>query len=247
MGLLAAFQFLTLLPVKQNFTPRQIGRSTVYFPVVGIVIGLALSGLNYLLSLILPSAAVNVFLVATLAISSGGLHLDGLADTLDGIAGHRSVEKRLEIMRDSRIGGMGAIGIALFLLVEYVLLHSIPGQLKLNALVLAPVLSRWAMVNAIFIFPYARPSGLGRVFKDHMNWQKFALATLVALILTVVLFTWSGLVIMAGTWIIIILIGMFLTRQLKGLTGDSYGAINEVAALTVFFMVVMLAFKDWRI
>jgi adenosylcobinamide-GDP ribazoletransferase len=110
MSLLAAFQFLTILPVKRSFTSEQVGRASAYFPVVGAVIGLALAGINYLLGLILPEEVVNVILIALLAVFSGGLHLDGLADTMDGIAGHRTPEKRLEIMRDSRIGGFAAIG-----------------------------------------------------------------------------------------------------------------------------------------
>src|SRR5512136_510374 len=97
LSLLAAFQFLTLLPIRRSFTAGQTGRSTVYFPLVGIAIGLVLAALNYLLSLVLPASVVNVLLVAALAAASGALHLDGLADTFDGIAGHRTAEQRLEI------------------------------------------------------------------------------------------------------------------------------------------------------
>jgi adenosylcobinamide-GDP ribazoletransferase len=244
---LAAFQFLTLLPIKRSFTAQQIGRSTVYFPVVGIVIGLILAGVNYVLSLILPSAVVNILLVATLAILSGALHLDGLADTLDGIAGHRTAEERLAIMKDSRIGGFGAIGVALFLIIEYVSLNSIPNNLKLYVLILAPTLSRWAMVNSIFVYPYARPSGLGRAFKDAVNWWRFGLATLVTVLLAVVSFRLAGLVVLAGCWIIITLTALYIKRQLNGLTGDTYGAINEVAVVTVFLMVTLLAFKHWLV
>ena len=92
MELLAALQFLTLLPISRHFTSEQMGRSTAYFPVVGIIIGLVLAGVNYLLSWIFPSSVVNALLVAALAIFSGALHLDGLTDTLDGMAGHRTAE-----------------------------------------------------------------------------------------------------------------------------------------------------------
>ena len=247
MELLAAIQFLTLWPISRNFTSEQMGRSTAYFPVVGIIIGLVLAALNYLLSWILPSAVVNILLVAALAIFSGALHLDGLADTLDGMAGHRTTEERLEIMRDSRIGGFGAIGIALFLLIEFVTLNSIPDDLKLYVLILAPTLSRWAMVNAIFVYPYARPSGLGKSFKEAVNRQQFIIATLVTLIVAVVLFRVAGLVIMALAWIIMTLFALFLKRQLKGLTGDTYGAINEITVVSVFLVVNMLAFNHWLV
>lgn len=247
MDLLAAFQFLTLLPVKRSFNAEQIGRSTVYFPIVGIVIGLVLAGVNYLLSLILPASVVNVLLVAALAISSGALHLDGLADTLDGIAGHRTPEQRLEIMRDSRIGGFGAIGIGLFLLIEYVSLNSIPDELKLYVLILAPVLSRWAMVYSIFAYPYARPAGLGRAFKDAVSWRQLAVATLVAVLIAGVLFKMAGVIVMAGCWVIVTLIATYLKSQFKGLTGDTYGAINEMTTISVFILLSMLAFKHWLV
>lgn len=247
MSLLAAFQFLTILPVKGNFSAQQVGRSAVYFPVVGVVIGLILAAINYVFSLILPSTVVVVLLVAATAVLSGALHLDGLADTLDGMAGHRTAEERLEIMRDSRIGGFGAIGVALFLLGEYVALNSIPGDMRMYILILAPTLSRWAMVNAIFVFPYARPSGLGQAFKGAVGWPQFIIATAFSLIVSGVLFRLAGMAIMAGVWVITVLASVYLKRQLKGLTGDTYGALNEVATVSALLVVTMLAFKHWLI
>lgn len=245
MGLLAAFQFLTLLPIKRSFTAEQVGRSSVYFPIVGLVIGLVLAGLDWGLGIILPAAVVNVLLVTALAVLSGGLHLDGLADTLDGMAGHRTPEERLAIMKDSRIGGFGAIGIALFLLVEYVTLNSIPGAVKMPVLILAPVLSRWAMVNSIFVYPYARPAGLGKAFKGAVTLRYFIIATLVSLALAAVLFRWAGLIIMAGTWLVVTLTALHFKSRLKGLTGDTYGAINEVSLVVALFITLLLAHNHW--
>ena len=109
---------------------------------------------------------VNVIIIAGMAILSGGLHLDGLADTLDGMAGSRTAEERLTIMRDSRVGSFGAFGLALVLLIQFVALNSVPEEYRTGIIILAPVLSRWAMVNAIFVYPYVRPDGLGRSFGD---------------------------------------------------------------------------------
>jgi adenosylcobinamide-GDP ribazoletransferase len=245
LGLLAAFQFLTLLPIKRSFTAEQVGRSCVYFPVVGLVIGLVLAGLNWGLGNFLPSAVVNVLLVAVLAVFSGGLHLDGLADTLDGLAGHRTPEQRLAIMKDSRIGGFGAIGIALFLLIEYITLNNIPGSVKLPVLILAPVLSRWAMVNSIFVYPYARPAGLGKAFKDAVNLRHFIIATLVGLIAAVALLRWAGLIILAGSWLIATLMALHFKSRLKGLTGDTYGAINEISFFVVLLVAFLMAYNHW--
>jgi adenosylcobinamide-GDP ribazoletransferase len=247
LGLLAALQFLTLLPIKRSFTTRELGRSTANFPVVGLLMGLFLAGLSLLLDRILPGSVVNIIMVAGLALCSGALHLDGLADTLDGIAGHRTPERRLEIMRDSRIGGFGAIGIAIFLIIEYVLLNSLGGTPRLFALILAPTLSRWGMVNAIFVYPYARLAGLGKAYKDAVRWPQFLAATSVAFVASILLFRTGGLIIIAAVWIIINLLAMFFKSRLNGLTGDTYGAINEVGTISVFFMVVLLEYNHWLI
>lgn len=247
MGLLAALQFLTILPVKRSFTVEELGRSTVSFPVVGLLMGLVLAGLCYLLDLILPGSVVNIILVSGLAIFSGGLHLDGLADTCDGLAGHRTPEQRLEIMRDSRIGGFGAIGLALFLLSEYVLLNSIPDTSRLFALILAPTLSRWAMVNTIFVYPYARETGLGKVYKDSVGWRQFLIASLIALAASLLLFRAAGLIIIAAVWTLTSLLAIFLKSRLNGLTGDTYGFINEMATAGVFLIVILLTHNRWLI
>ena len=247
MGLLAAFQFLTLLPIKRNFDSRQLGGSTVYFPIVGLVIGLLLAGVNYLLHFILPQAVINILLVGLLALCSGGLHLDGLADTFDGIAGHRTVERRLEIMRDSRIGGFGAIGLGMVLIMEYIMLNGVPLNVLWLVLITAPVISRWCMVYAIASFPYARSEGLGKAFKDAVTWKQFALATLIAMILCIGLLGAAGLIMLAGAWLITLSLSLYFKKLLKGLTGDTYGAINEIATIGVFFMAVMLTFNNWLI
>ena len=245
MELLAALQFLTILPVKRNFTSEQIGRSTVWFPVIGLVIGGILLGLHYVLILLLPSGVVNGLLLATLVILSGGLHLDGLADTVDGLAGHRTPERRLEIMRDSHIGAIGAAGLFLFLIIEYIALNNIPDKYLPFTLLLAPTVSRWMMVYAIFAFPYARPEGLGKAFKEAVGRSEFLIATFLTLLLAVILFPTAGPVIAAGTWIIISLAALYIKGQIGGLTGDTYGAINEIALIAVLLAVNVLIFKHW--
>ena len=243
MELLAALQFLTILPSKRNFTSGQIGRATAYFPIVGLIIGLILFGLHYLLDFLLPAGIVNALLLAALIVLSGGLHLDGLADTVDGLAGHRTPERRLEIMHDSRIGGIGAVGLFLFLIIEYVALNSIPEKWMVFTLLLAPTVSRWAMVAAIFTYPYVRAEGLGKAFKHGISWEELLIASLVTLVLTVILFKIAGLVIIASVFIIINGAALYFKRQLGGLTGDTYGAINEIAMITVLLTINAMAFK----
>jgi adenosylcobinamide-GDP ribazoletransferase len=246
-GLLAAFQFLTILPVKRNFTAEQLGRSSVWFPIVGLAIGLILAAFSWVFR-VFPDAVANVLLIVLMVILSGGIHLDGVADTMDGIAGHRTTEQRLAIMRDSRIGGFGAIGLVLVLLVQYVALNGVAGftdRLMIASLILAPVISRWAMVYAIFAYPYARPTGLGRVYKDAVTWQCCLLATLITLAVSVILLGPCGLIVTAGVWVITSLIAIYIKHQLNGLTGDTYGAINEAATAAVFLLVTLMAYNHW--
>ena len=127
MRFLAALKFLTIIPLPSRLepTPEEVGHSLAYFPVVGIIIGLILAGLNWLLGLFLPPAVVAGLVLVFMVVISGALHLDGFADTCDGIAGHRTAEERLQVMRDSRVGAFAVIGVSLLLLVKYVLFNTL--------------------------------------------------------------------------------------------------------------------------
>ena len=242
---LAALQFLTIIriPWRREVQTEDLGRSAGYFPVVGLIIGLILAGLNWLFGLILPSSVANALLIVSLVILSGALHLDGFVDTCDGIGGHKPVEARWEVMHDSRAGGFGIVGVVLLLLVKYVSLDSIPEPLLMMTLVLMPVLSRWAMAYAIFIYPYARPSGLGKVFKQGTSWPRFTMATLIAFVIVVALIPLlrlTGLAAMFGVWIITVVLAAYFKSKFSGLTGDNYGAINEVTEVAVLILINML-------
>ena len=247
MRFLAALKFLTIIPLPwwREVSPGEIGRSIVYFPVVGIIIGLILAGLNWLLCLLLPSAIVNALLIVSLVVISGALHLDGFVDTCDGIAGHKTVEERWQVMHDSRAGSFGIVGAFCLLLVKYVSLNSVPESWLMITLVLMPVVSRWAMVYAIFAYPYARPSGLGKVFKQGASWQRLVIATVITLVVAGVLARLAGLVVMLGVWVIVIAMAAYLKRKFAGLTGDTYGAINEVAEVCILILVCLLAHNRW--
>lgn len=243
MSFLAALQFLTSIPIpqKHELSPEQLGRATAYFPVVGLIIGLVLAGLNWLLLLILPPAVVNALLVVALVILTGALHLDGLADTCDGIAGHKTVEERRQVMRDSRTGAFGVVGIVLLLLVKYVTLNSIPPVFMTAVLIFMPVVSRWAMVYAIFAYRYARPSGLGTAFKQATRWPQFTAATVITLAVAFALFplfSLAGLLIIFGICIITTALSFYLKYKFAGLTGDTYGAINEVAEVMILVFAI---------
>ncbi len=240
MGFLAALRFLTIIPIpwRREVSPEELGRSAVYFPLVGLIIGLLLAGGHWLLGLFLPRPVVDILVVVSLVVISGALHLDGFIDTYDGIAGHKSVEDRWRVMHDSRAGGFGVIAVCCLLLVKYLSLNSVPDSLLIVTLVIMPVLSRWAMTYAIFSYPYARPDGLGKAFKRGTRWPRFTIATVIAVLVAIVLLQLTGLVLMLGIWITVVAMASYLKGKFSGLTGDTYGAVNEVAE--VFVLIIIL-------
>jgi adenosylcobinamide-GDP ribazoletransferase len=235
-GFFTALRFLTILPVPWR-REAPVGRSVVWFPVVGLVVGLALSGFNWLLRLALPGGIVSALTLAALVIITGGLHLDGLADTCDGLAGHKTVEERHRIMRDSRVGGFGVIGIALLLLMQFAALNSLPAQITFASLVLMVVAGRWAMVYAIFAHPYARTSGLGRAFKEETDWKVLVIASVVTLVVAAVSLQWAGPAIMLLVWGITAALAAIFNKTFAGLTGDNYGAVNEIIQVSVLILI----------
>lgn len=245
MSFLAALQLLTSIPVslKVETGPARIGRATVWFPVVGLIIGGVLALLNWLLLFILPPAVVNALIISALVMITGALHLDGLADACDGLAGHRTAEERWQVMRDSRIGAFGVVGIFLVLLVKYAALNNIPDGWMPPTLLFLPAVSRWAMVYAIFAFPYARPEGLGTAYKQATGWPQFTVASVFTLVVAAALFplfSFMGFILIFGIWVITTLFAFYLKYKFAGLTGDTYGAINEVAETLTPLLVIVI-------
>ncbi|HTY81182.1 MAG TPA: adenosylcobinamide-GDP ribazoletransferase, partial [Dehalococcoidales bacterium] len=190
MTFLSALQFLTSIPVyiRKKLEPKQIGQATMWFPLIGFGIGMVLALINWILAHFLPTSVVNILLIVTLVIMTGALHLDGFADTCDGIAGHKPVEERWKVMHDSRTGAFGVVGIALLLLVKYVALNNIPNTWLIPTLIIMPAVSRFAMVYALFAFPYARPEGLGMVYKQETRWPQFTLAVVTVALVGAILY-----------------------------------------------------------
>ena len=246
MKFLAALQFLTSIPVpwRPETSPQDLERSATYFPIVGLIIGLIIAGLNSLFRLILPLEVSNVLLLVSMVALTGALHLDGFVDTCDGAAGHQTVADRWRIMHDSRAGAFGIIGVVLLLLVKYIALNNIPAPLMMTTLIFMPVVSRWAMVYAIFVYRYARPSGLGQALKRGTRWPGFTVATLTTLVIAVVLIPLIGLTgvaVMIGVWLVTVILAAYLKSKFSGLTGDTYGAINEVAEVSVLIIIILLS------
>jgi adenosylcobinamide-GDP ribazoletransferase len=193
---------------------------------------------------VLPTAVVGFLLIIAITMLTGALHLDGLADTCDGLGGH-TVAERHRIMHDSRAGTFGVVAIASVLLLKYLTLVNIPAVSLTASLVMMPAVARWAMVYAITVFPYARPSGLGTVFKQGARLWHLAVASLLVLVAAGILMHWGGLVILAVVWLVTWALAGFCRRQFAGLTGDNYGAVNEIGEVTVLLTVLLLARNGW--
>jgi adenosylcobinamide-GDP ribazoletransferase len=235
ISLLAAFQFLTTFPalIRRAFTAQELGRAVGFFPLVGLALGGILYGLASGLQVIFPSPVVAAILLAAWLLLTRALHFDGFLDSCDGLFGGFSPERRLEIMRDSRVGAFGVAGGGLLLLTKYAAIASLP---HLTGLLLAPIMGRWVLSMAIFAYPYAREKGLGRDMKDNVHWQQVILSTVVAVVAAWLFAGWTGLLTFALAASVLWLGASFILRRIPGLTGDSYGALCELAEVAVLLL-----------
>ncbi len=230
-----------------------MGRSTLWFPATGLVIGIILAFMNWVFSLFLPVAVTSGLTIVLLVIITGAMHLDGFADTCDGLAGNKPAEERWKVMHDSRTGAFGVAGLILLLLIKFILLNSIPQAYTAPVLVLMPVIGRWTMVYALAMYPYALNEGLGKAFKDGVTRTRLGSATLITLGISVLLAWWAdldyyyivGIGIMAVIWIMVVMVSAYFRHKFAGLTGDTYGALNELAETGILSIASIAAFNGW--
>lgn len=225
-----ALRFLTVIPVPglPPMAAEAIPRAIPYFPVAGLALGALLVIVGWIAGTLWNETVRAVVVVVAWGVLTAGLHLDGLSDTFDGVMSWRSRERKLEIMRDSRIGVMGALALAAVLGLKTVFLMAV-GDDWWMAMLLAPVMGRWADVYGIVRFPPAREGGLGRTFQSQLRPGDFLIASGATLILALALGGARGLIALALVWLVTHLLGRWWTRDLGGLTGDTYGALCEIA------------------
>src|SRR6266581_3601154 len=242
----AAVRFLTVLPVpgstqvfdKDEVTPRLV-IGCEYFPLVGLLLALLLWLLVLILAPLVPQLVLAALLVAMLVVLTGGLHLDGLMDSCDGLFGGSTRERKLEIMRDSRVGSFGVLGGACVLLLKFALFASVSRHALPLALLVALPSARWAMVLALRVFPSAIATGLGATFHQATTTEGFVLAGLVALAIVLVAGQFTGLMVWVMVTVTALALGFWITRSIGGLTGDNYGAIEEVVEVVALLVLVI--------
>ncbi|AHV96722.1 adenosylcobinamide-GDP ribazoletransferase [Paenibacillus sabinae] len=252
VSLIVAFQFLTRLPipVQVEYDKRYVSRSVIFYPVVGFVIGSIL----YLALVVLSSGsapldAAVLLLIWTLI--TGGLHLDGLMDTADGLGSHRPREQMLAIMKDSRVGAMGVLAAFFVLLLKWASLWtlldrmhqgSISGNMLLCVLLTVPAVSRGAMVAAIVRRPYiGGEQGMGGLFREAR--AGYLAGAMLLLLFPVILrpsygWFWLSGIQAAAAWLLV----RHFVRRLGGLTGDTYGALNELVETVGLLAAVYISF-----
>jgi adenosylcobinamide-GDP ribazoletransferase len=219
--------------------PLKLG--SAYFPLVGLLLALLLYLLQRVCEwLCFPTLALAALLVVALVILTGGLHLDGLMDSCDGLLGGRTTERRLEIMRDSRVGSFGVLGGICVLLLKFALLASINSRLLTLALFIILPCTRWAMVLALRLFPSARPTGLGATFRRSVTTPRLVFAGTVSLLAALLAGHLVGGLLWLVAMLVAALLGLWITRLIGGLTGDSYGAIAEITEVVLLVLLVAM-------
>ncbi|MBS0172141.1 MAG: adenosylcobinamide-GDP ribazoletransferase [Nitrospira sp.] len=240
-----AWHFLTAIPISRRHhdpTANELAASMAWYSTVGLLIGGLLALVDQTLRWWMASEVVSVLLIVLLVLLTRGLHQDGLADTVDGLAGGRTVEDRLRIMRDPSVGALGATGLFLSLLLRYAGLMALPQAWRFPVLLCMPAVGRWAMVCVAWASPSARrDGGLASAFLTNLSWHHVLLASLVlAVALTAGLGAVPAVVTM-GVGAGVILFVRYRCRQwFGGVTGDLLGATNELIEILFLLLIPVL-------
>ena len=234
-----ALSFLTVTPWISSLkgTERDMARSLYFYPLVGLLLGAVLAGV-YLggeflrLGTAGSAAVVSVWLVLT-----GGLHADGLMDASDGFFSGKERESCLEIMRDSRVGAMGVLSLAIVLLLKVTFLEALPSESAAAVLVLVPATARLAMVWAIVRYPYARETpGLGNCFGKKRSFFPFYFGLVFCLAVSYCLAGAAVSLLLVLSLVLAGIVSALTSHHLRGHTGDTYGFLcefTEMAALII--------------
>jgi adenosylcobinamide-GDP ribazoletransferase len=235
--LLVAFQFLTRLPISRvSYQADSLSRSAKFFPVVGLVVGFGVSLLHLILTPHLDRALVTLLLLTFLVLSTGGLHEDALADTADAFGGGWNREQVLTILRDSRIGSFGALALVLSVLARFLLLSILPVNRFTAFVVSAHVLCRWTTLPLSYFLPPARErGGQGARIAQQISPSSLLVGTLLSFAIVVYLMRSQFWIPIVAALLITGLSGLYYYHRIGGITGDCFGATNQLTEIAVYF------------
>ncbi|SFV17603.1 adenosylcobinamide-GDP ribazoletransferase [Pseudoduganella namucuonensis] len=241
-----ALQFFTRLPIPRwvGFDPAWLHHASRYFPLVGLVVAAIAAGVYAAAALVLPAPVAALLSTAAGIYATGAFHEDGFADMCDGFGGGMTRERVLEIMKDSRIGAYGAIGIICLLAVKCAALAMLPPATAVAALALAHPLSRLAATSLIWRMEYARAEGKAKPMAQEMSGAEFAIASATAALPAIALavagwLTWAAVAVSAAAALgAAVWLGRKCARRIGGYTGDCLGAVQQVAEALIYLCVL---------
>ena len=247
--LLVAVQFLTRLPVPQfaNYNPQWLHQSSRHFPGVGLLVGMLCAGVFWLGSILFTPLVAGVISTAFGIKLTGAFHEDGLADSCDGLGGGLTRERTLEIMKDSRLGTYGVLGLVSALLIKISLLASMPLSVAIVALIIGHTASRLLCISLLALLPYggeiehAKAKPMAQQLTPFQGLLSSAWL-LLAGVLVVLLFPATVQQIGIWQWLLALLLGIVATdymrrllhRRLEGYTGDGLGATQQLSEIAIY-------------
>lgn len=242
-NLILMIQFFTRIPIKINVSSssEDFSRGIIYFPLVGLIVGLFNYGIYYLVKSFDNGILGTIFWLISNILITGAIHLDGLADTCDGIFSARDKERMLEIMKDSRIGTNGVIAIVLDCILRIGLLFSLSYTMKAPAIILGPVIAKTLVLLLMGISKYARPnSGMGGLFYSHMSLKRVIMGICSGVIMVLFFGQWKAIAALIPSLIIILAFRKIVVDKIDGMTGDTLGAASEVSEISFMASLYLL-------
>ncbi|HEY4306525.1 MAG TPA: adenosylcobinamide-GDP ribazoletransferase [Gemmatimonadaceae bacterium] len=245
-ALAAAFTFMTRVPLGAlaSHDPADLPASAVYFPLVGLFVGLVGAAVFGVASRVWPASIAVVMLMCATVLLTGAFHEDALADAFDGFGGGWSREQVLAIMKDSRVGSYALVGVTLTLALKFTALYALASPDArigvVRALVAAHVLSRWSSLVLIRRYPYARPAAdgerpsAGRPFIAGVTDTRLVVATLLMLIIVNLAIGWTAVAPLIVSLLVTASAGWYFDRRIGGITGDALGAANQIVEVCVY-------------
>lgn len=247
---LLLLSFMTRIPIKEvEYNREELGKSMIFFPLVGVIIGIFLI-FTYRIFLMLTSnfLITSIFIVLVEILLTGALHLDGLADTFDGIYSYRDKDKILEIMKDSRIGTNGVIALLVTLCLKISCIYFLISYGLNYILVIYPIIGRLASLSSCVFSPYAKKDGMGKCFVDYTNKKSLLIAFLYSLIFFFSVIRESvfeiAIFISLALPLVILIFSFFFSKKMErtigGITGDTLGALLELSETLYLILVVIV-------
>ncbi|NSX08860.1 adenosylcobinamide-GDP ribazoletransferase [Pseudomonas lini] len=237
-----ALQFLSSLPIRLPGmpTPEELGRSLLFYPLVGLLFGAILWGLNWLL-LGTPLLLHAALLLSVWVVLSGALHLDGLADSADAwLGGYGDRERTLTIMKDPRSGPIAVVTLVLVLLLKFAALLALIEQQHSVVLIIVPLISRSALLGLFLTTPYVRPGGLGQALADHLPRLAGKQVLVISAVACVLMAGFSGVWALALAVAVFAWLRQVMVRRLGGATGDTAGALLELLEVAVLVGLALI-------